>query len=73
MNQTTLERIREKVDPLKWAAVLFALSFTLGIAINSIAFSIFIFIGIVTTFNDAIHGRIKVDFNQFNLALITLF
>ena len=73
MNQTTLKRIREKADPLKWATALFALSFTLGIAINSIAFSIFVFIGTVITLNDSFKGRIKVDFNRFNMALMALF
>ena len=73
MNQTTLEQIQEIAEPLKWAAALFALSFTLGIAINSIAFAIFVFVGIVSTFYDGLKGNIKVDFNRFNLTLIALF
>ncbi|MEK6152833.1 O-antigen ligase family protein [Flavobacteriaceae bacterium 3-367] len=73
MNLTTFEKIVTKADPLKWSAALFALSFTLGIAINSIAFFLFLFIGITITLNDVFKGNIKVDFKQFNLVLMALF
>jgi len=58
---------------LKWAAMLFALSFSLGIAINSIAFLIFIFLGITKTIIDIIQKRGVFYFGKTNFVLIAFF
>lgn len=58
---------------LKWAAMLFALSFSMGIAINSISFLIFIFLGITTTIIDIVQKRAVFYFGKINFVLIAFF
>lgn len=58
---------------LKWSAILLAFSFTMGIALNSIAFLLFVLIGITTTIIDIIQQRAVFYFKRTNFILIVLF
>lgn len=58
---------------LKWSAVLLGFSFAMGIALNSIAFLIFVFIGITITIIDIVQGRAVFSFQKTNFILIALF
>lgn len=58
---------------LKWSAILLGFSFTMGLALNSIAFLLFVLIGITTTIIDIVQQRAVFKFQKTNFILIVLF
>ena len=67
-----MERIK-KIDFLKWSAVLFSISFSFGIAMNSIGFFLFSLVAVFITVNDFVQKRLKFHFKMVNVFLIVLF
>ncbi|MGB6151700.1 MAG: O-antigen ligase family protein [Pricia sp.] len=58
---------------LKWSAMLFAISFCLGLALNSIGMVIFLIAGITVSVKDLLSGELKWNYRELNYPLGLLF
>ncbi|NAS10970.1 O-antigen ligase family protein [Poritiphilus flavus] len=63
----------KNVDLIRWSAAIFAMSFSFGIAVNSISFFLFVFAGIAISINDIVRKRDLPSLKQFNFPLIVFF
>jgi len=63
----------KRIDPMGWAAILFAISFNLGIASNSVGFALFVFVGIVMTLLDMRSAHVRKFSGRLNLPPIIFF
>lgn len=62
-----------ETDYLKLSVILLGFSFAMGIAFNSIAFLIFVLVGITTTIIDIVQRRVVISFQKTNFILIAFF
>ncbi len=63
----------ERLDIFKWSAALFAFSFSIGIALNSISFSLFCGIGLITTLSDAKKNNLKIQLEWGYIPILLYF
>jgi len=67
-----LNHFFRQTDFVVWAAILFSISFSLGIAINTIAFFIFLSVGTIATFRD-LFQKTKIKLKGTSILLIGVF
>ena len=68
-----LKEIVTNLDLLQWSALFFSISFSLGIAANSVAFALFFLVGSVMTIRDFWNKQASFDLKTSNLILVVLF
>ena len=69
MNKAFLQNI----DYLKWSFVIFALSFSFGLAVNSIAFVILLVVSTGYIIKDLKKGNLQFDKSSLNISLLIFF
>ncbi len=67
-----LNHFFQQTNFVKWTAVLFSMSFSLGIAINTIAFSLFLFTGVILTLRDVFQKK-EINLKRPGIILIGIF
>lgn len=70
---TKLKDIAARFDLFQWSALLFSISFSFGIAANSIGFALFLLIGSAITISDLRQKKGSFDLKTANLFLVAFF
>lgn len=63
----------KNIDILQWSAILLSFSFCLGIAVNSIAFVLFIAVAFIITIKELLNKKVQFDKIDMNYPLIIFF